>query len=153
MKRKIELIVNDDSCEIEAEPNRTLLEVLREDLGYTGAKEGCGLGACGMCTVIADDEPILACLTLALEVQNKKIYTIEGLSKDGRVDPIQQAFVDHFSMQCGFCTPGAIMSSKALLIRKENPSRSEIKEALSGNLCRCTGYKKIIEAVESLSKD
>ena len=153
MKRKLELMVNNELWEIEVEPHRTLLEVLREDLGLTGAKEGCGLGSCGACTVLVDGSPVLSCLTLAVEVQNKSIITIEGLIKDGEPDPIQVAFIDHFAMQCGFCTSGAIMSSKALLDKNPNPSREEIKEALSGNLCRCTGYKKIIEAVESLAQD
>ena len=153
MKRKMELNVNNELWEIEVEPHRTLLEVLREDLNFTGAKEGCGLGACGACTVIIDGAPTLACLTLAVEVQNKSIRTIEGLMKDGEPDPIQSAFIDHFAMQCGFCTSGVIMSSKALLEKVADPSEEQIREALSGNLCRCTGYKKIVEAVESVAKD
>lgn len=153
MKRKLGLNVNDELWEIEVEPHRTLLEVLREDLGLTGAKEGCGLGACGACTVLIDGAPALSCLTLAVEVQNKNVRTIEGLLKEDQPDPIQLAFVDHGAIQCGFCTPGAIMSAKALLGKDPNPSRKEIEEALSGNLCRCTGYKKIIEAVESLAKE
>jgi len=152
MKRKLELNVNDEVWEIEVQPHRTLLEVLREDLSLTGAKEGCGLGACGACTVLVNGSPSLSCLTLATDVQNKEIRTIEGLTKDGQPDPIQLAFVDHGAIQCGFCTPGSIMSAKALLERNANPSREEILEAMSGNLCRCTGYKKIIEAVESLAE-
>jgi aerobic-type carbon monoxide dehydrogenase small subunit (CoxS/CutS family) len=151
MKRKLELNVNDEVWEIEAEPHRTLLEVLREDLSLTGAKEGCSLGACGACTVLIDGAPVLSCLTLAVEAQGKSITTIEGLMKDNKADPVQEAFVSHGAIQCGFCTPGSIMSAKALLKRNPTPSREEIREALSGNLCRCTGYKKIIEAVESLS--
>ncbi len=153
MKRKLELMVNDEPWDIEVDPHRTLLEVLREDLGLTGAKESCGLGSCGACTVLVDGEPVLSCLTLAVEAKDKSIQTIEGLTKNGQPDPVQLAFVDHFAMQCGFCTSGMIMSSKALLDKKRNPSREEIKEALAGNLCRCTGYKKIIEAVESLIQD
>lgn len=153
MKRKVKLNVNGEVWELEVAPQRTLLEVLREDLALTGAKEGCGLGACGSCTVLIDGIPILSCLTLAVEVQNKSIVTIEGLAKDGEPDPLQQAFVEHGAIQCGFCTPGSIISAKALLGRKANPSKEEIKEALAGNLCRCTGYKKIIEAVESLAHD
>lgn len=153
MKKRMELNVNNELWEIEVESHRTLLEVLREDLNLTGAKEGCGLGACGACTVIIDGMPTLACLTLATELQNKSIRTIEGLMKDGEPDPIQSAFIDHFAMQCGFCTPGVIMSSKALLETTPDPSGEQIREALSGHLCRCTGYKKIIEAVESLSGD
>jgi carbon-monoxide dehydrogenase small subunit len=152
MKRKIELTVNDELWELEVAPHRTLLEVLREDLGLTGAKEACGLGACGACTVLIDGSPVLSCLTLAVEVENTKIYTIEGLSKNGKPDPLQASFVNHGAIQCGYCTPGAIMSAKGLLSRNAHPAREEIKEALSGNLCRCTGYKKIIEAVESVAK-
>ena len=152
MKRKLELNVNNEVWEVEVQPHRTLLEVLREDLSLTGAKEGCGLGACGACTVLVNGSPSLSCLTLATDVQNKEIRTIEGLTKDGQPDPIQLAFVDHGAIQCGFCTPGSIMSAKALLERNANPSREEILEAMSGNLCRCTGYKKIIEAVESAAE-
>ncbi|NQU02711.1 MAG: (2Fe-2S)-binding protein [Syntrophaceae bacterium] len=153
MKQKIELSVNGEVWEVEAAPHRTLLEVLREDLGLTGAKEGCGLGTCGSCTVLIDGAPVLSCLTLALEAQGKNITTIEGLMKDNKPDPLQEAFVNHGALQCGWCTPGAIMSSKALLEDNPNPSREEIREALAGNLCRCTGYKKIVEAVESVTKE
>ena len=152
MKRRITLNVNQELWEIEVEPHRTLLEILREDLGLTGTKEGCGLGACGACTVLIDGTPKLSCLTLATEVQNKSITTIEGLAIDGQPHPLQLAFVNHGAIQCGFCTPGMIISAKALLDKKPKPSREEIKEALSGNLCRCTGYNKIIQAVESLTK-
>ena len=153
MKKKLELKVNEEMWDIEVDPHRTLLEVLREDLGLIGAKEGCGLGACGACTVLIDGAPVLSCLTLAVEVENKAIRTIEGLMKDNQPDPLQVAFVDHGAIQCGFCTPGSIMTATALLERNPRPSREEIKEALSGNLCRCTGYKKIIEAVESMAGD
>ena len=153
MKRTVELKVNGELWEIDVGPHRTLLEVLREDLALTGSKESCGLGVCGACTVIIDGAPALSCLTLAVEVQNREIQTIEGLSKGGQPDPVQLAFVDQGAIQCGFCTPGAIMSSKVLLGKNPNPSREEITDALSGNLCRCTGYKKIIEAVESLARD
>jgi carbon-monoxide dehydrogenase small subunit len=153
MKRTVELKVNGELWEIDVGPHRTLLEVLREDLALTGSKESCGLGVCGACTVIIDGAPALSCLTLAVEVQNREIQTIEGLSQGGQPDPVQLAFVDQGAIQCGFCTPGAIMSSKALLGKNPNPSREEIMDALSGNLCRCTGYKKIIEAVESLVHD
>ena len=152
MKRQLELKINDDLWDVEVEPHRTLLEVLRENLGLTGAKEGCGLGACGACTVLVDGEPALSCLTLAVEVENKNILTIEGLVKNGEPDPIQTAFVNHGAIQCGFCTPGMIMSSKAFLDRNPEPSRQASEEAISGNLCRCTGYKKIIEAVEAVSQ-
>jgi len=152
MKRQLELKINDELWDVDIDSHRTLLEVLRENLGLKGAKEGCGLGACGSCTVLVDGEPTLSCLTLAVEVENKNFLTIEGLVKKGEPDPIQTAFVTHGAIQCGFCTPGAIMSSKAFLTRNPEPSRQEIEEAISGNLCRCTGYKKIIEAVEAVSR-
>jgi carbon-monoxide dehydrogenase small subunit len=152
MKQKISLNVNQELWEIVVEPHRTLLEVIREDLGLTGTKEGCGLGACGACTVLIDGDPILSCLTLAVDVQNKRIITIEGLAKEGRPHPIQLAFVNHGAIQCGFCTPGAIISAKALLDRTPKPTREEIKEGMSGNLCRCTGYIKIIQAVDEAAE-
>jgi aerobic-type carbon monoxide dehydrogenase small subunit (CoxS/CutS family) len=152
-KETIVLNVNGEDLEISVDPRRTLLEVLREELDLTGAKEGCGLGSCGACTVLIDNEPILSCLTLAVEVQNRAIVTIEGLLKDGHLDPLQKSFIESGAIQCGFCTPGMILSAKALLMEKEGPSREEIQEALSGNLCRCTGYNKIILAVEALIKD
>lgn len=152
MKMRIELKVNHELWDIEVEPHRTLLEVLREDLGLTGTKEGCGLGACGACTVLIDGAPILSCLTLAVDVENKSITTIEGLAKDGQPHPIQLAFVNHGAIQCGFCTPGAIISAKALLDKNRKPSHEEIQEAMSGNLCRCTGYIKIIKAVDEASE-
>ena len=150
MKRELELKINDELWEVDVEPHKTLLEVLREDIGFTGAKEGCGLGACGTCTVLVEGAPLLSCLTLALEVQHKRITTIEGLAEEGRPDPVQKAFIEHGAIQCGFCTPGNILSTKALLDRNPRASREEIEEALAGNLCRCTGYQKIVEAVESL---
>jgi len=150
-KKMMEVNVNDEIFDVEVEPHKMLLEVLREDLNLTGTKEGCGLGACGACTVLVEGAPALSCLTLTAEVEGKRITTIEGLAEDGQPHPIQRAFVDHYAMQCGFCTPGMIMSAKALLDKNQSPSREEIKEGLDGNLCRCTGYKKIIEAVQSLA--
>jgi aerobic-type carbon monoxide dehydrogenase small subunit (CoxS/CutS family) len=152
-KKRIILNVNGEELEVEIEPHRTLLEVLREDLDLTGAKEGCGLGSCGACTVLIDGEPILSCLTLAVEVQHREIVTIEGLFKDGHPHPLQRSFVERGAIQCGYCTPGMILSAKALIDKKGNPSRNEIQEALSGNLCRCTGYNKIVEAVESVGEN
>ena len=149
MKRRLELTVNDEIVDVEVEPHKTLLEVLREELGLTGAKEGCGLGACGACTVLLDGDPALACLTLVLDVGKRRVTTIEGLVKNGVPDSLQKAFVDHGAIQCGFCSPGAIMSAKALLGRNPNPSGQEIRETMAGNLCRCTGYTKIVQAVES----
>jgi carbon-monoxide dehydrogenase small subunit len=151
MKEKLVFTINDEHVELEIESHKTLLEVLREDLALTGTKEGCGLGACGACTVLIEGLPALACLTLALEAKNKRIRTIEGLMIGDELDPIQSSFVEHGAIQCGFCTPGMIMSAKALLDQNPRPARKEIKIAISGNLCRCTGYKKIIDAVESIS--
>ena len=151
MKKKVAFTINDELVELEIEPHKTLLEVLREDLSLTGTKEGCGLGACGACTVLIDGLPALACLTLALEVKNKRISTIEGLMIGDELDPIQSSFVEQGAIQCGFCTPGMIISVKALLGQNPRPARKEIKDAISGNQCRCTGYKKIIDAVESIS--
>ena len=152
-RTRIVLNVNSERYEVEIEPPQTLLEVLREELDLTGAKEGCGLGSCGACTVLVEGEPILSCLTLAVEVQNKAIVTIEGLFKDGRSHPLQRSFVEAGAIQCGYCTPGMILSAKALIDEKRNPSREEIQKALSGNLCRCTGYNKIVKAIESVLKD
>ncbi len=131
-------------------PHRTLLEVLREDLLITGAKEGCGMGACGACTVIVDGEAILACLTLALSAEGKDIITVEGLAEGKEISPLQKAFDEQGAIQCGFCTPGMLMSSTALLSKNTNPIDIEIKKAISGNLCRCTGYVKIVEAIKSV---
>lgn len=152
MKQLIELKVNGESYEAAIDPHRTLLEVLRENVGMTGSKEGCDLGACGACTVIIDGKAVLACLTLALDARGKEITTIEGLAKDGKLHPLQQNFVDHGAIQCGFCTPGVIMSAKALLDENPKPTVAEIKRGVSGNLCRCTGYTKIIEAIEVTAK-
>ena len=152
--RTLKLDVNGDEVELAAPEHWTLLEVLRYGLGLTGSKQGCDKGDCGACTVLLDGEPVLACLTLALGAEGKKIVTIEGLTplhkKAGGtgVDPIQDAFDRCGALQCGFCQPGMILSAKSLLERNEKPSRDEIKEALSGNLCRCTGYNQILEAVE-----
>jgi carbon-monoxide dehydrogenase small subunit len=147
MKRILNLHVNGDKFEILAEVNKTLLQVLREDLGFTGTKRGCDLGACGACTVLIDGKPQLACLTLAVDVQEKEILTIEGLSLNGDLHPLQRAFVEKGAIQCGFCTPGMILTAKAFLDEHPRPSEEEIKRAISGNLCRCTGYVKIVEAI------
>lgn len=152
MKQIIELKVNGESYETAAEPQRTLLEVLRDNLGITGAKEGCDLGACGACTVLIDGKATLACLTLAVDSQGKEITTIEGLAKEGKLTPLQQNFVDHGALQCGFCTPGMILSSQALLDENPQPTEKDVKRAISGNLCRCTGYTKVIDAVMATAK-
>ncbi len=151
-RQLIELMVNGDSYEVAIDPQRTLLEVLREELGLTGAKEGCDLGECGNCTVIMDGKAVLSCLVLALDARGKEILTIEGLSKDGELHPIQKSFVERGAVQCGFCSPGMIMTSKSLLDKNPKPTEEEIKTAISGNLCRCTGYAKIIEAIAVASE-
>lgn len=137
----------------EVRSNLTLLRFLREQLGVMGVKSGCDTGECGACTVLLNGEPVNACLVLAVEADNAEIVTVEGLSKDDQLDPLQQAFIDHNGIQCGFCTPGILISAKALLDRNSKPSRDEIKNALRGNLCRCTGYVSIIEAVEAAAKE
>ena len=149
MQQQIELKVNGETYQTLIEPHRTLLEVLRENLGMTGSKEMCNKGDCGGCTVIMDGKPVLSCLTLAIEAEGKEIVTIEGLSDGFELHPIQQAFVDYGAIQCGYCTPGFIMSAKALLDRNPNPTEDEIKEGISNNLCRCTGYVQIIEAIDA----
>ncbi len=144
----ITLFVNREKYSMTVPVNRTLLQVLREDLSLMGTKYGCGTGECGSCTVLMDGAPILGCLTLAAMVNHKQITTIEGLEEDGVLHPIQDAFVEKSAAQCGFCTPGMIMKSKALLEKNPNPTTDEITNHLEGNICRCTGYVKIIEAVE-----
>jgi carbon-monoxide dehydrogenase small subunit len=151
MKRIIKLHVNGEEFEVLTEVHKTLLEVLREDLGLTGTKRGCDLGACGACTVLIEGKPFLSCLTLAVDVQGKKIVTIEGLSQDGEPHPLQKAFVEKGAIQCGFCTPGMILTAKAFLDENPHPSEGEVKKAISGNLCRCTGYIKIVEAILSVA--
>ena len=150
MKYLIHFTVNGESQELYVDANKTMLRVLREDLNLTGTKEGCGAGECGACTVIANDKPVNACLVLAPEMDGMSIETVEGLSNDGQLSPLQQAFVEHFALQCGFCTPGFLMSATALLRENPNPTRGEIVRAISGNLCRCTGYIRIIEAIEDV---
>jgi len=145
--RKIKLNVNGEMHELEIKDSRTLLEVIREDLNLTGAKFGCGSGECGACTMLVDGKPILSCLTLALEADGKEVTTVEGMAKDGELHPIQQAYIDEFAVQCGYCTSGLIMITKALLEENPNPTEEEVKEFIKGNLCRCTGYVKIIKAV------
>lgn len=151
-KRLIELRINDESYDLAVEPQKTLLEVLREDLGLTGAKEACGTGECGACTVLIDGKPILSCLTLAIEVQGKEIITIEGLTDGGDLHPLQKAFIQCGAIQCGYCTSGMILNAKSILDENPKPSREEILKGLEGNLCRCTGYNKIVEAIMEASK-
>jgi len=148
----ITLKVNDREYDLVIPVNRTLTQVLRENLRLTGTKQGCSLGDCGSCTVLMDGQPVNSCLVLAVEAEGHEILTIEGLSEEGKLHPIQQAFVEHGSIQCGFCSPGMILSAKALLDKNPTPAKSEIREAISGNLCRCTGYQKIVDAIESVAK-
>jgi carbon-monoxide dehydrogenase small subunit len=148
----LKFILNGKPIEIKVPPHWTLLRLLREKLGLTGTKEGCGIGECGSCTVLLDGMPVNACLTLAPKVEGRKIETIEGLGSRESLHPLQKSFVDRGAIQCGFCTPGILMSSKALLVENSNPTREEIKEAISGHLCRCTGYHQIIEAIEALKE-
>jgi len=152
MKHKIRFTINGEVKEIEVEPNKTLLKMLREDLDLIGVKEGCGAGECGACTVLVDNEPVNSCLMLAVEVDEKEILTIEGLSDGINLDPIQESFLKHNAIQCGYCTPGMVMSAKALLNRNPHPTEEDVKEALAGNLCRCTGYQRIINAVLDVVK-
>jgi carbon-monoxide dehydrogenase small subunit len=148
MKIPIQFTINGETIDLEVKPNRTLVDVLREDLGLTGTKKGCGEGKCGSCTVLMDGRPVNACLLLAPQADGTMILTIEGLAAQ-EPDPLQKAFVEKGAVQCGFCTPGMILTAKALLDRKTDPRDQEIKSAIAGNLCRCTGYHKIVEAVRS----
>jgi carbon-monoxide dehydrogenase small subunit len=152
MRKRIRLFVNDEKHELTVSPERTLLKVLREDLGLTGAKGGCEAGECGMCTVLVDGKAVNACLMLAVSASGRKITTIEGLAQGSQLHPLQEAFVDHDAIQCGYCSPGMIMSAKAFLEEDPDPTVEEIKHALAGNLCRCTGYAKIIEAITSAAE-
>jgi carbon-monoxide dehydrogenase small subunit len=140
--------INGEDYEVAAAPNHTLLEVLREELDLTGTKHGCELGHCGACTVLIDSKPVLSCLLLALEAREREITTVEGLATGNQLHPLQQAFAERGAAQCGYCTPGFLVSGAALLAQTTSPTREDIKAALAGNLCRCTGYTKIIEAVE-----
>jgi len=150
---KLQFILNGKSRELEVNPAKRLLDVLREDLGLTGTKEGCGEGECGSCTVLLDDRPVLSCLTTASHINGRKVTTIEGLAEDGELDGLQTAFVEETAIQCGFCTPGMIMSSKALLMNSPDPSEEEIRAAIAGNICRCSGYSQIIRAVKRAAKE
>lgn len=147
MKKTITLHVNGDVYELSVEPNETLLDVLREELALTGTKKGCDSGACGACTVIVDGEPILSCMTLAVRCQYKEITTIEGLAQNGVLHPLQKSAIERGAVQCGFCTPGWLLSAKILLENNPAPTREEVRTAIAGNICRCTGYKRIEEAI------
>jgi len=148
MKIKINLKVNGSLYKGEIEPRRTLLEFLREDLELTGTKEGCGMGECGTCTILLNGKPIKSCIFLAVQANGKEVTTIEGVENpDGTLHPIQKAFIDYGAIQCGFCTPGMVLTAKALLEENPSPTELEVRRAISGNLCRCTGYQKIVEAI------
>jgi len=147
VKKVLALKVNGDTHEVLISPNMTLLEVLRDKLGLMGTKRGCDLGACGACTVLVDGEAYLSCIMLAMDAAGREVTTIEGLSGNGQLHPIQKSFVDVGGLQCGFCTPGIVMTAKAILDEEPKPTEESIKKKMAGNLCRCTGYKKVVEAV------
>jgi aerobic carbon-monoxide dehydrogenase small subunit len=150
--KQVHLTVNGKEYQVSVAPSRTLLEVIREDLGLTGTKEGCGLGECGACTVIIDQKTVNSCLVLAAEADGKMITTIEGLANGSQLHPIQQAFVDNGGFQCGFCTPGMILSTKALLDENPDPTDEDIRKGISGNFCRCTGYVKIFASIKAAAR-
>jgi aerobic-type carbon monoxide dehydrogenase small subunit (CoxS/CutS family) len=152
-KTLLQLHVNGEIKEVATEINKTLLEVLREDMGLTGTKHGCELGECGTCAVLVDGQPVLSCLMLGVEAVNTEIVTVEGMTQNGRPHPLQKTFADLGAAQCGYCIPGILLTAKALLDKNPHPKRDEIRQALSGNLCRCTGYTKILQAVELAAKE
>ncbi len=151
MKHKIYLTVNGELHELLVEPYQTLVDIIRDEMGLTGTKKGCDSGECGACTIILNDKPVCSCLILGVEVDGSTILTIEGLKLGGKLHPIQKAFIEFGAIQCGFCTPGMIIAAKALLDSFHNPTEEQVKMAISGNLCRCTGYKKIIEAIMNVN--
>ena len=152
MEQTIKFKLNGKTVEVEVPPHWTLLRLLREKWSLTGTKEGCGIGECGACTVLLNGVPVHSCLLLVPKVEGREVQTIEGLGSRKSLHPLQQSFIDHGAVQCGFCTPGILMSSKALLEQNSHPTREEVKEAISGHLCRCTGYHQIIEAIEDASR-
>jgi aerobic carbon-monoxide dehydrogenase small subunit len=152
MGMKISFVLNGIQKELDTAPDRRVVDILREDFGLTGTKEGCGAGECGACTILVDAEPRLSCLMLAAQLEGLNITTVEGLAGEGGLHPLQRAFVEHGAIQCGFCTPGMLLTSLSLLQRNPHPDRAAIRDALSGNLCRCTGYQKIIDAVEAVAR-
>ena len=147
MKRLMRFNINGEIYEDEIDVRRTLLELLREHFGLTGTKRGCNEGECGACTVLLDGKPVTACFVLAIEAEGKRIETVEGLEKNGELHPLQKAFMEHGAFQCGFCTPGMLMAAKGLLMENPKPSEEEIRKSIAGNLCRCTGYNKYVEAI------
>lgn len=153
MKQLVTLHVNGEDHELALAPHRTLLDVLREDLGLIGAKRGCDTGECGACTVLIDGKPMTSCLVLAVTARGKRIETVESMAQDGQLHPLQQSFIDHGAVQCGFCTPGMLLVGKTLLEQNPNPSEEEIRTAIAGNICRCTGYIKIVEAIRATGQN
>jgi len=153
LKKIISITVNGVSHELAVEPRRTLLEVIREDLGLTGTKKGCGIGDCGSCTVLLDGVATFSCLTLAVQADGCVVETVESLAEEGKPNKLQQSFVDSGAIQCGFCTPGMLMSAAELLRRNPHPTEKEIRRSLSGNLCRCTGYQKIVDAIKAVTDE
>lgn len=152
MKKQILLTVNGEAHELEVEPRETLVDVIREKIGLTGTKKGCDTGDCGACTVLLNGKPVSSCMLLAIDADGGEITTIEGLTGPGGLHPLQQAFVNNHAIQCGFCTPGMILSAKALLDENPNPSEEDIRRGMAGNLCRCTGYVNIVKAVQEAAK-
>lgn len=152
MNRRISFVLNGSPLVIEADPARRALDVLREDLGLTGTKEGCGQGECGACSIIADGIVKLSCLMTAAQLDGKEIVTIEGIARDGELHPVQASFIEYGAVQCGFCTPGMVVCAVNFLEKNPDPTREEIRQALCGNLCRCTGYQKIVDAVEAAAQ-
>jgi len=150
---QIQFNLNGKLHRIDVESRKRLVDVLRDDLNLTGTKEGCGEGECGSCTVIIDGKAVNSCLVLACQVRDKEILTVEGLAQNGELDPLQKSFLEQGAVQCGYCTPGMLMSAKALLMKNPNPTEKEIKDAIAGNICRCTGYNKIIAAIKDAAED
>lgn len=153
MKHMISFILNGERVEAVAENNMTLLDFIRDVIGLTGTKKGCEEGECGAYTVMLDGKPVNSCLVLCSEVQDREVITVEGIAKNGKLSPIQKQFIDKWALQCGYCTPGMIMSAKALLDSNPHPTEYEIRDAIAGNLCRCTGYQKIVEAIDAAAKE
>ena len=152
MKQRIQFTINGEQVEVEAEPRETLLQVIRDKLSLTGSKEACGLGECGACTVLMNGTPVYSCLILAVEAEGKDILTVEGLAEGEKLHPLQEAFRDYGAVQCGFCTPGMLLTAKALLEENPRPTEEEVRTAIAGNICRCTGYVKIVEAILATAK-
>jgi len=149
---QLEFVLNGRPLRLESPPDRRVVDLLRGDLGLTGTKEACGAGECGACTIVVDGTTRLACLMLAAQLQGRRVLTIEGLAAEGRLQPLQESFVEHGAVQCGFCTPGMVLAARDLLQRNPRPDREEIRRGLSGNLCRCTGYQKIVDAVAAAAR-